>query len=225
MLKRVFFVLFLGFQSVLFSQHLWSKPEFDRIKRQIKKKKSDYYYPNLVKKYTRGLPMSLTEKQYFYYGYAFLKTYTPYKLYKYNQKINTIIVSKDYSNKNLQKLLNYINLELAVHPFDIRLLKIKIFVYKRLHDLQNLKIVQQQLKVIKDAILSSGNGLTEKTAYVVVFENNESDVLEFLGLNKKDKKYLNKNTELIKVEKNSKKIKRIYFNVSLLIRRLNIKNK
>lgn len=224
-LKRVFFVLFLGFQLVLFSQNAMYKPQFKKIKKQIKKKKSKFYYPNLVKKYSRGLPMSLAEKQYFYYGYAFLKSYTPYQLYKYNQKINGIIMSKDYSQNNLQKLLNYINLELAIHPFDIRLLKIKKFVYKRLHDLQNLKIVQQQIEVIKDAILNSGNGLTAPTAYVVVFENNQYDVLEFLGLKKKEKKYLNKNTEVIEVNENSKKIKKIYFNVGLLTGRLNTKKK
>lgn len=222
-LKGVFFVVFVSFQLFLFSQQTIRKPDFKRIQKQIKKKKSKFYYPNLVKKYSRGLSMTLEEKQYFYYGFAFLKSYQPYSLYKYNNKINRIVSSKEFSVQNLQKLLNYINLELALHPFNLKLLKIKSFVYKRLRDSQNLKIIEKQIHVIKDAIISSGNGLSEQTPYFIIFEENLYDILDFLGLKGKNKRYLDKNLELIDVGKNSKYSKRFYFNVSLLARRLNTK--
>jgi hypothetical protein len=169
--------------------------------------------------------MSLKEKRHLYYGFAFFASYDPYKITKYYSKINQIISAKKFSEENLNKLLNYINLELANKPFDIKLLKLKMFVYKRLHNKAALNIIKNQIQVIKDAILSSGNGRSTKTAFAVVLVSNEYDVLHFIGLKEVKNSYFNKKLEYIKVQPNKNGIKGIYFDVSLITRRINAKVK
>ena len=224
-IKGIFLVLIFGFQISIFSQKKIERPNYKKIKREIKKKRSDFYYPVLVKKYSRGLPMTSKEKQYFYYGFAFFNFYEPYKVTKYYDKINQIVASKDFSEGNLNRLLHYINLELASHPFNLDLLKLKIFVFKRQRNQQQLQITKGQIQVIKDAILSSGNGKTKETAYAVIFISNEYDVLQFLNLKPFINNFVDKKLEYIKIKENPKGIKGLYFDVSLITRRINAKQK
>jgi hypothetical protein len=223
-IKGIFMAFFLVIGTISFSQIKFKRLDYKKIKRQIKKKNSDFYYPNLVKKYSRGLPMSIDEKRYFYYGFSLFKAYQPYKENKYYNKINSLIASKKYSTKSLQSLLNYVNLELADHPFDIKLLKIKIFVYKRLKDKSNYDITKKQIQVILDAIKSTGDG-AKHNPYVVVFISNQYDILKMLNLKPFTNRYINKNLEFVKVKENDKKIKGIYFDITPISRVINSKKK
>ncbi len=224
-LQGIFLVLMFNFSLFVFSQVKTNKPNYKKIKKEIKKKRSDFYYPVLVKKFSRGLPMTLQEKRYLYYGFAFFGSYEPYKVTKYYPKINQIIASKNYSTESLSNLLNYINLELAVRPFNLELLKLKLFVFKRMRNTVELNITKNKIKVIKEAILSSGNGLSKESAYAVIFISNEYDVLQFLNLKPFTNNFVDKKLEYIKVKENPKGLKGLYFDVSLITRRINVKQK
>ncbi len=223
--KGIFLVLMFNFSLFVFSQVKTSKPNYKKIRKEIKKKRSDFYYPVLVKKFSRGLPMTLQEKRYLYYGFAFFGSYEPYKVTKYYPKINQIIASKNYSTESLSNLLNYINLELANKPFNLKLLKLKLFVFKRMRNTVEYNITKNKIKVIKDAILSSGNGKTKESAYAVIFISNEYDVLHFLNLKPFTNNFVDKKLEYIKVKENPKGLKGLYFDVSLITRRINAKQK
>ncbi len=217
----IFCISMLGFSERGFAQ----KPDYKRIKKQISKKKSDYYYPKLVKKFSRGLQMSTKDKQYLYYGYAFFGSYTPYKEYKYRRKINKLINENNFTKENLLLLENYINFDLVEHPFDIQLHKIQLFIYKRLRNTQKAIIKERQIQIIINAILSSGDGLSPNNAYAVIFVSNEYDILDFLKLKKEKNSFIDKNLEYIKVASNKSNIKGLYFDVSFITKKMNAKRK
>lgn len=223
--KRIFIILFFGFSIYLYSQENVKKLNFKRIKKEIKKRQSKFYYPSLVKKFSRGIDMSLDEKRHLYYGYAFLKSYEPYKITKYFKKINQLVTNNKWNTENLNRLLNFLNLELSNRPFDIKLLELKLFVFKRLHNIAQQNVIKKQINIIKDAIFSSGSGLKEKSPFSVIFINNEYDVLRFLNLKQAQNFYVNKAKEYIKVLPNKRNIKGVYFDINLITKRINSKAK
>ncbi len=217
----LFILVFLNFSVLVFSQKSnIEKPNYKKIKKLTFKKKSDFYYLKLAKKFTTGVDMTLEEKRTFYYGFAFRYSYEPYKISKDRREINTILYNRIFNKKILNKLDVLLRNELVNNPFDLELHNLHIFVYKKLRKKDKVAIKLKQIQVIKDAILSSGDGKSKKTAYHVIFVKNEYDILKLLKLKEIKYQFVDKNFECIFVQPNSQNIEKVYFNITMCARKL-----
>jgi len=74
-MKYLFYFLLIFSVQVSFSQaKKYEKPNYKRIKKEVHKKKSDFYYDKLLKKYNHASRyLSLKEKRHLYYGFVFQK--------------------------------------------------------------------------------------------------------------------------------------------------------
>ena len=70
------------------------------------------------------------------------------------------------------------------------------------------------MRIIVDVLLSSGDGLTKKTAFYVIYVSHEYDLLKVLGFDYGGEQTLTEHYDYLLLGDNSKNIKGLYFDVS-----------
>ena len=225
-MRFLFFILFFLLVPPIHSQKdTFKKPNYKRIKRNVKKKSSDLNYVVLYKKFTSlHSKMTLEEKRHLYYGFVFQKKYNPFGFSKYHDSLRLYTRKKDLK-KNIPKMLVFSEHILSKNPFNIEVLTYKAYLLRKNNDMEAYKITKKQIRIIYDAIKSSGDGLSKKSAFHVIFRNHKSDLLKhknlkFNGTRKTIDKY---RVEYLNVEQNKNKIRGLYFNVSAF--KINLKSK
>lgn len=172
-----FFLLFILFSVFGFSQK--SKIDFKAIEKSLKKTDSPYNYEKLIFKY-KGYPKSLDsiESQYLYYGRNFR-----------NDKIST----SDERFKNLVEAFKLNNFEECIKqgkvlydkdPTNLDILLILLRAYDSKKDGNNFMHHLNQFRSLADGIKSSGDGKSEKTAYLVNSVGDEYIFLNILNIGK-----------------------------------------
>ena len=221
----VLFISLLFFSTSFSQKNTFEKPNYKKIKRNINKKRSNFNYTTLYNKYyTLKSKMSLEEKRHLYFGYIFQKEYNPFGISKYKDNLNKLARQK-ITKSNIYTLLKLTEQILRKNPFDLEVLKYRSYLHKKDNNQLGLAQTKKQIKIIKDAILSTGNGLSRKTAYHVIFREHKTEMLKF----KKLKFSGVKNTvekfkiEYLSVAKNPQNINGLFFNVSAF--KMDLKNR
>ena len=147
----------------------FNAPNYSQIEANIKEQSSSYYYPNLLKKYfDANSEMTLEEARHLYYGYVFQTNYVPTDTSSYNNKLSIILSRGSFTPSDYAEILEYSNALLLQDPFNLRALNAKLLVLAQQNDTEEYKKVAQQRSVVQNAIVSSGDGMTDKTAFYVI---------------------------------------------------------
>ncbi|MGN7865494.1 DUF4919 domain-containing protein [Chryseobacterium sp.] len=174
-MKYPFFLLFMMLSVFGFSQK--SKVDLKAIEKSLKNPDSPYNYDKLIFKY-KGYPKSLDsiESQYLYYGRNFR-----------NDKVQT----SDEGFKNLAEAFKQGNFSDCVKqgkalydkdPTNLDILLILLRAYDSLKDGSNFMHHLNQFRSLTDGIKSSGDGMSEKTAYLVNSVGDEYILLNILNI-------------------------------------------
>ena len=174
-MKYHFFLLFIMFSVFGFSQK--SKIDFKAIEKSFKSSDSPYNYEKLLFKY-KGYPKSLDsiEVQYLYYGRNFRE-----------DRITTL----DEGFKSLAEAFKENRFEDCVKlgkvlydkdPTNLDILLILLRAYDSLKDGNNFMHHLSQFRALADGIKSSGDGKSEKTAYLVNSVGDEYILLNILNI-------------------------------------------
>ncbi|WP_419489316.1 DUF4919 domain-containing protein [Chryseobacterium bernardetii] len=174
-MKYHFFLLFIMFSVFGFSQK--SKIDFKAIEKSFKSSDSTYNYEKLLFKY-KGYPKSLDsiEAQYLYYGRNFRE-----------DRITTL----DEGFKSLAEAFKENRFEDCVKlgkvlydkdPTNLDILLILLRAYDSLKDGNNFMHHLSQFRALADGIKSSGDGKSEKTAYLVNSVGDEYILLNILNI-------------------------------------------
>ena len=139
-----------------------SKINLDNIKKEISDKESDFYYQKMLFKY-KGLPKSVDslEAQYLYYGRTFLDK----KISTSDKPFKKLL--DDYKKQDYTETITKANQLLSVDPTNLDLLMIMLQCYDKLQDVKNFTYYLSQFKLLTSAILDSGDGKSEDSAYLV----------------------------------------------------------
>lgn len=174
-MKYHFFLLFIMFSVFGFSQK--SKVDFKAIEKSFKNSDSPYKYDKLLFKY-KGYPKSLDsiESQYLYYGRNFR-----------SDKVTT----SDEAFKSLAEAFKQNNFEECIKlgkalydkdPTNLDVLLILLRAYDSVKDGNNFMHHLNQFRSLADGIKSSGDGKSEKTAYLVNSVGDEYILLNILNI-------------------------------------------
>ncbi len=174
-MKYPFFLLFMMLSVFGFSQK--SKVDLKAIEKSLKNPDSPYNYDKLIFKY-KGYPKSLDsiESQYLYYGRNFR-----------NDRVQT----SDEGFKNLAEAFKQGNFSECVKqgkalydkdPTNLDILLILLRAYDSMKDGSNFMHHLNQFRSLTDGIKSSGDGMSEKTAYVVNSVGDEYILLNILSI-------------------------------------------
>lgn len=223
MFNKIIIIVFLFFYVSFYGQKAaYQKPNYKKIKRAVTKKKSDFQYSKLMNHYLElDNEMTLKEKRYLYFGYAFQKSYKPYASSKYKNKIRKLINKNSHNKAELDELLGYTDAHLKSNPFDIEILRVQVYAYKRLRLKQDVLNKLKQINIVKEAILSTGDGKTKTSAYHIINIKHEHELLKLLGYKQKGRHLSMKKYEYVALESNADSIKGLYFNLSRGMKSIN----
>ena len=156
-------------------------PDYKQIKKEINSKGSEFYYPELLRRFEAAdTTLSLEQVRHFYYGAATKAEYNPY--FSLLHELNEALGKGD-----LQKADSIIDRQLAVDPANLQfyehkmMLKIKQFG----RDSKESDNAFFQVFMLSSAILSSGDGLSKESAIHVISIADEYAIMNLYGLSLK----------------------------------------
>lgn len=159
-MNKIFLFFFLMMAAFGFSQK--SKINLDNIKKEISDQDSEFYYQKMLYKY-KGLPKSIDslEAQYLYYGRNFLE-----KTVSTSEKPFKKLLD-DFKKQDYVETIAKANQLLSEDPTNLDLLMIMLQCYDKQKDVKNFTYYLSQFKLLTSAILDSGDGKSEDSAYLV----------------------------------------------------------
>jgi hypothetical protein len=201
-------------------EEFFSAPDYEQIERNVKEPASSYYYPNLMKKYMAGdEKMTLEEGRYLYFGFVYQPQYVPEDTSPYNKKLVNVLSKKSLTPDDYANILEYSNALLLEDPFNLRALNAKLLVYAQQDNTEEYKKTAQQRRIVQNAIVGTGDGMSEKTPFYVIKVAHEYDILPFLGYNfgGEDKILSSKKVNYLTLAENRFGVDKAYFNISPVI--------
>lgn len=227
-MKRIclFLIIFTALAFNINAQdEFFNAPNYSQIESNVKSQSSSFYYPNLLKKYfDANSSMSLEEARHLYYGYVFHENYVPTDTSSYNNKLAITLSRGSFTPSDYAEILEYSNALLLQDPFNLRALNAKLLVLAQQNNTEEYKKVAQQRSIVQNAIVSTGDGMTEKTAFYVIKVAHEYDILPFLGYTYggEDKILRGNKVNYLSLGENRFGVERVYFNISPIIEYVNI---
>ncbi len=211
--------------SNLFSQELnYEKPDFKKIKKEIKKKRSEYYYKKLLDRYFNGdTTFSLKEKRYLYYGYSFQEEYSPYGSSVYSDSLKEYYSKDTLTKKDFAKIIKYSSALLKENPFDLEAVKNLRYCYNSLDSTELAAQYDYKLYLVIDAIMSTGNGLSKESAFYVIDVSNEYDLIRAVGFTfGGEQSLIDTAYDYLTLQENKYEIKGLYFEISRCMEQLDL---
>jgi len=154
-----------------------------------------------------------------YYVYIFQPEYSPSAHLPLTDSL-LAIMSKDQIGPDQYKLvIKYAGAILDKSPFDMRYLDPLIYAYRMQGRNDLAAMLEFKLGRILETIFTSGDGLTEESAFHVISVSHEFDMLRALGFGFAGTQSVRQGQyDYVKVEKNDFGIQGMFFNVSALTR-------
>lgn len=212
-------ILFLPLFS--YSQDFIEAPDYPLIKELIEDKNSGFFYDDLLVKFNKAdTTMTLEEKRNLYYGAIFQSDYSPYGRSAYSDSVMVILRKEKLTVTDYDLVLSYTDSILIKNPLDSRALYDRLYIYDMQGETQSYDNAIFKLRVIFDAILSSGDGLSKETAYYVIATSHEYDIMRILGF-QPEYQSLTGHYDYQKLAKNRYDIEALYFDVSPALKHLN----
>lgn len=196
----------------------FSTPDYKKISKAISKPGSLTFYSELMARYrAHDTTLSPSEYHLLYYGYSLQEGYAPYTHQPYADSLMALVRKESISAGQYSRILEFANAVLEKSPFDMRYLDPMIYVYQMQGNTEMAEKLEFKLGRIIETIFSSGDGLTEKTAFHVISVSHEYDLIRALGFGFGGEQSLsNGKVDLLKVEANDYGINGMYFNISAL---------
>lgn len=223
-MKKIVFLFFLTISAFVANAQSFpfNAPDYKSIKKSIENPSSEFYYPNLMERYQTG-DSSLTreERSYLYYGYVFHPDYMPLDTSSYNNRLMETLSKESFTSVDYEKLIGDADALLKEDPFNLRALNIKLMVYAQQDNVAEYKKAFAQRKVVLDAIVSSGDGLSKKTPYYVINVSHEYDFLSSIGYQVVGKGKITGHYHYVKLGENKYGIKGLYFDITPVLEYMN----
>lgn len=200
------------------------KPDLEKIKSETLNPSSPYYFPKLMKKYTRNdTTMTNEEYRYFYLGYMFQEDYDPYRISPYSGVTDELRMKSNHSKEEIDTIRKYAELSLRDNPFDLRQMSFLVHVLKEKRKDMSAKIWEYRLEHLLGAIKSTGTGEDEENAWYVIYPMHEYDMVQLLGYEATDATFIEPGCDYLTVMADEETKKRLrdkvakgfYFNVEV----------
>lgn len=190
----------------------------------IKKMSITADYKNLLDRFlANDTTLQLSDYQTIYYGQAFQTNYKP------NARHDSISALHKYLNSSrdsvdFRKVLNYTKQILKDYPFNIEEIFITGIAYSNLGEEDLSKVWFYKYDKLINTIMSSGDGKSEKTAFIVIKITDEYSLLNAFGFNFTGQSLVvnkKKSYDVMSVEQNNFGVESIYFDINLFFGKWN----
>lgn len=163
--------------------------------------------------------MTPEEGRHLYFGYVYQDEYIPTDTSDFNSKLANTLSRGSFTQSDYAEILEYSDALLSEDPFNLRALNAKMLVYAQLDDTEAYRKVAQKRQIVQNAIIGTGDGMSERTPFYVIKVAHEYDILPFLGFTfgGEDKILRNNKVNYLSLGKNRFGVERVYFNISPVI--------
>ncbi len=200
------------------------KPDLEKIKNETLDPASPFYFPKLMKKYTRN-DTTMTNEEYrnFYLGYMFQEDYDPYRTSPYSGITDELRSKSSHTKEEIDTIRKYAEMSLRDNPFDLRQMSFLIHVLKEKRKDMSAKIWEYRLEHLLGAIKSTGTGEDVENAWFVIYPMHEYDMVQLLGYEATDAAFIEPGCDYLTVTPDPETKKRLrdkvakgfYFNVEV----------
>ncbi len=201
-------------------------PDYERIKKEVNTKSSEFYYPELLRRF-QAADTSLTAEHmyYFYYGTATRPDYNPYKLSNYDA-LQEALKKDNPEEKDWAKAAQVIDEQLETDPTNIRFHLYKHMVYSNLYGPESEKTIDayNQVVMLLSAVTSTGDGSSKEKAFHVICVTDEYGIMDLFGLSLKMQSLVEDKGQaydVMELEENKYGLATMYFNITVSIEAMN----
>ena len=173
MKKSIALLCLLAYYSLSYAQKTFKPVNNDEVKKQISDSTAATYYPRLTARlYANDTTLTIDEYRLIYYGFVYQKAYSPYSNYKDRE------IKEAFEKNKFDEVIKYCNEAIQINPAAIRSYYYKIIAMARSNQKDSLfEYARKQYFSFMEAIVSTGDGLTCKTAFKVIAVSDEYDVI------------------------------------------------
>lgn len=215
-MKQILCILLFSLSTTAFSQEwAFEKPDYKSIEKNIANSESFFFYETLMNKFKAAdSTMTIDEKRHLYYGYSFNENYSPYGSPDYSDSLRTVIRLKEHGSAEYQKIVQFGDSVQITEPFNLRAINYQLYALEKLKRFEEFNNKITQLRIVVDALMSSGDGRSKKDAYYVIYTSHEYDLLNIMGYQFGGTQSLIEHYDYLTVAKNEDDIEGFYFDVS-----------
>jgi len=179
-------IFILSSIGIIAEEYKFVAPDYSVIEQNITDKKSEFYYPNLMKRY-KNFDESLTTEhlKHLYYGYLFDKGYHPFTRSAHTGDLNTLISTPNLDNRGLKKLVNLTEKMFKENPFDLRAIYYMSSAYNRFEEEEKSRKIIKIFEGLVDAILSTGDGTSCESGFHVIWTGHQYFLMDIIGVSSK----------------------------------------
>lgn len=176
-------------------------PDNDRILAEIIDPDSPYNYSALITRYSAGdTTLTLEDYRHLYYGYVWQDTYKPFQSIKARDRILEVLTKEILEYEDFMDIINYGNQVMNEDPFSPSNINFLIFAYGSVGDEKNERINFHRLNMIKQTILSSGNGMKQSTPWHIIRFEHAGDIMGAMDVKYRRPTVVDRNTEYYALE-------------------------
>ncbi len=215
----LFLFLFL-FPFLTFAQERpLTVPDYKAINKEVNNPASPYYYAPLLKRYeSADTTLSRQDFFYLYFGFSQQSGYSGYKTPNQADSIGDILKKKALTEEDKTELNRLCKAAAKELPFNLRYLSYLAYSYRLLKDTLNANQVNWKINGVADAIISTGDGKTEQTAFYVISVSDEYELLDIFHFEFAGQQSLTKsNCDKLTLKTNRYELEALYFNVSVIL--------
>lgn len=217
-MTRCCVVLLLLLAGVAFTSQAqeFRRPDFNKIQIAIKDKSSALYYPKLMTRFLSGdSTFTESEREHLYYGFTFNDGYAPYTIHPFEDSLRQVLKKDNLGDADYRTMVRFADSVLTGNPFSMRTLNYQAFAYRKLQQRVDWERNIYRIRTVLDAIINSGDGKSEATAFVVIQVQDEYSMIhaldfEFGG----SQRLVSGHYDYLALKENRYSITGLYFDVS-----------
>ena len=172
-MKTLLIFFFAASQIFAFGQNEFVAVDRKLVENAVSDSKKETFYPKLIRRFN-DFDTTLTNEDYrlIYFGYAFQKEYTG------QENSGEMDISKALDSSNYSELNKLCDVILKANPISLKANYNKGLALFKLdkNDESYLKY-RNRYRKLRDAILSSGNGLSCKSSFKVLYVGDEYEIM------------------------------------------------
>ena len=201
-------------------------PDYKQIKKAVNSKGSEFYYPELLRRFEAAdTTLTAEHMYYFYYGTATRPDYNPYQMSDYDA-IHKALTKETPGKEDWENAAKSIDEQLKSDPTNIRFHLYKHIVYSNLYGPESEKTVgaYNQVVMLLSAVTSTGDGRSKETAYHVISVVDEYGILDVFGLSPKMQSLVEdkgQSYDVMELEENKYGLESMYFNITVSMEAMN----
>lgn len=195
------------------------------IEAQVLTPGSDYFYPELYKRYEKGdTTLTLADYRHLYYGYMYQSDYRPHTEPPYVDSLSNLL-NRDgavFTDKSSATSLRYLKEILEDRPFSLKFLNMMAYLCDaKIGDREMAMKYSYKFKMVLSAIFSSGNGREKTSPWMVLYRSDAAGMLQFIGADVAKRIFITTNVEYYSMKTRHGNVRGYYFDFDPIYTRPN----